>query len=200
VAGACRVGAADRIDPQLLAKFASKIRVSTHGSHATEGGRWPCGKTEKPVCDPLGVDPDLYRRRQRRRAVIGWTVGLVVVAFAVLAVVLGNTDDGSDGHEGPTIGIFTAEMTSDQYTALREGEEEAVVDRLLGSVGMNEEEVQEGLLALFPHRPPESNCSYWYLSDAPGHLARLCFSSSRGVLLQKTVAAQGEDAVPKQLV
>ena len=36
-----RVGGADRINPQLLAKFASKIRVSTHGVEASESGRWP---------------------------------------------------------------------------------------------------------------------------------------------------------------
>jgi hypothetical protein len=152
------------------------------------------------VCDPPYVDPELYRRRQRRRAVIGWTIGLVVVAFAALAVILGNVDEESGRSEGPTIGIFNAEMTSDQYAALREGEEEKVVDKLVGSVGMSDEEVKEELLELFPKRPAESNCAYWYLSDAPEHLVRLCFSSTRGVLLQKSVAAQGEDAVPKTFV
>jgi hypothetical protein len=146
------------------------------------------------------VDPDLYRRRQRRRAVIAWTVGFVVVAFAALAVILGSTESDSDGPEGPVVGIFTAEMTSDQYAAIREGEEEKVVDELVGSSGMTDGEVQEELLELFPKPPGDSRCAYWYLSDAPEHLARLCFSSTRGVLLQKSVAARGEDAVPKQLV
>jgi hypothetical protein len=143
------------------------------------------------------VDPDLYRRRQRRRAVIGWTVGFVVVAFATLAVVLGATESDSDGDGGPTIGVFSAAMTAEQYAAIREGEEEKVVDKLIGNAGMDEEEVEQELLALFPKQPAESKCAYWYLSDAPEHLVRLCFSTTRGVLLQKSVAAQGEDAVPK---
>src|SRR6202012_1049723 len=93
------------------------------------------------------------------------------------------------------IGIFTAEMSSSQYSAIRNGEEEATIDKLVGSVGMQEDEVGEELLALFPRKPEGSRCAYWYLSDAPEHLVRLCFSTSRDVLLQKSVAAQGEDAI-----
>ena len=91
-------------------------------------------------------------------------------------------------------------MTSNQYEAIREGEEETVIVQRLGSVGMGASEVQEELLALFPAQPNGSNCAYWFLSDAPEHLVRLCFDDERGVLVQKSVAAQGEDEVPKTLV
>jgi hypothetical protein len=186
------VGAADRIDPQLLAKFAPEFRVSTHAPHATEGTRLPSA-----ILSP--VDRKLYRRRQRRRAIIGWASLLVVVALVVVGVAANSGDHRSDGTT-TAVGIFTASMTADEYDSIREGEEQAIVLGRLGNVGMSESEITEELLVLFPREPENSNCAFWFLSDAPEHLVRLCFSDSREVLLQKSVAAQGEDAVPRTLV
>jgi hypothetical protein len=135
----------------------------------------------------------LYRRRQRRRAIIGWTVGGLVVALFVLGAIFG----GEEGH--PTTASF--EMTAGQYAALHRGEVESVVFERLGGSGLREDEVEGSeLLGLFPARPRGSVCSYWTLSDAPGHLVRLCFGDERDVLLQKSVAAEGDDAAPKTLV
>jgi hypothetical protein len=147
------------------------------------------------------VDPDLYRRRQRRRAVIGWSAMGVVVALVALTAIGGAFGSGGDHSSTPSsaVGIFTASMTSNQYETIREGEEESIILQRLGSVGMGASEVQEELLALFPAQPGNSNCSFWFLSDAPEHLVRLCFDDQRSVLVQKSVAAQGEDAAPKTL-
>jgi hypothetical protein len=148
------------------------------------------------------VEQGLYRRRQRRRAAIGWTALIVVGLFAML-VAIGATFGSDDGHstgDDGAVGIFTASMTSNQYESIREGEEKAVVVERLGSVGMGASEVQEELLALFPAQPGGSNCAFWFLSDAPEHLVRLCFDDERAVLVQKSVATQGEDEAPKTLV
>ncbi len=97
------------------------------------------------------------------------------------------------GIEAPPLGIFGSEMTSRQYEALHKGEPETAVLLELHNVGVQEDQVEETkLLGLFPPQPDHSTCSYWTLSDAPGHLVRLCFSDPQGVLLQKAVAAEGE--------
>jgi len=147
------------------------------------------------------VDPDLYRRRQRRRATIGWSfLGLVVAAVA-LGVIFG----GSEGHQRPTPGrsfqIFSSAMTAEQYEGLHKGESEQQVLRALKSVGLGEEEVEGAELSgLFPVQPEGSTCAFWTLSDAPGHLVRLCFSDPEGVLLQKSVVVSGGESAPKTLV
>jgi hypothetical protein len=184
VSRARRVGGADRINPQLLAKFASKIRVSTHGLEATEAGRWSSAIL-------LGMD--LYRRRQRRRAVIAWSVAGLFVVLIGLAIAFGGEEDGSSSR--PSITIFTSEMSSSEYDQIHKGQgEQLVIDRL-GSVGVQEAEAKEtGVSELFPTPPDNSICSYWKLSDAPGHLVRLCFSDPQGVLLQKSVRAPGESS------
>ena len=70
----------------------------------------------------------------------------------------------------------------------------------LQSVGLQEDQVEgSGLSGLFPVSPPHSTCSYWTLSDAPGHLVRLCFSDPEGVLLDKSVAVSGGASAPKTL-
>jgi hypothetical protein len=148
------------------------------------------------VCDPAGrVDATatnkLYRRRQRRRALIAWGTLGVVVALIVLGIVLGGEDDGSGST--PTIHLFSWEMSSTQYEALHKGEAARAVVKQLGSTGLPEDEVEEvDLLHLFPPPPPGSACNFWKLSDAPDHLVRLCFSEADGDLLQKSVRAPGE--------
>jgi len=133
----------------------------------------------------------LYRRRQRRRAVIAWGTLGVIVALIALGVVFG----GGDKNAGPQtqIHLFTWEMSSDQYEQLHKGEAEPAVLKQLGSTGIHEDEVEEvDLLHLFPPAPRGSTCNFWKLSDAPDHLVRLCFSESEGVLLEKSVRAPGE--------
>jgi hypothetical protein len=174
-----------------LTKFASKIRVSTHGLEATEAD-------PRPSAILPGVDRELYRRRQRRRAIVGWSTFALLVALVALAVIFGGESERST--MGPSVDLFAAEMTSEQYEAIHKGQAEAAVLTRLGNVGLQEDQVEESeLLGLFPARPDHSICSYWTLSDAPGHLVRLCFSNPQSVLLQKAVAAAGEDAAPTTL-
>jgi hypothetical protein len=133
----------------------------------------------------------LYRRRQLRRALIAWGTLGVVAALVVLGIVFGG--DAKDSGSGPTIHLFTWEMSSEQYKQLHKGEGELAVLKQLGSTGIHEDEVEEvDLLHLFPPPPRGSTCNFWKLSDAPDHLVRLCFSESEGVLLEKAVRAPGE--------
>jgi hypothetical protein len=185
-----RVGGADRINPQLLAKFASEIRVSTHALQASESGRRPSAILPGDV-DASAAHP--YRRSQRRRAIIAWGTFAVIVAFVVLGIVLGGNDKHSD--PTPTVHLFTYEMSSTQYDHLRKGEGELAVLKELGSRGLHEDEVeQSGLLHLFPPPPAGASCNFWKLSDAPEHLVRLCFDENEGTLIQKAVRAPGEGA------
>jgi hypothetical protein len=137
------------------------------------------------------VTTQLYRRRQRRRAVIAWGTLGVIVALIVLGIVYGG--DENDSGSQTTIQLFTWEMSSTEYKQLHKGEGELAILKQLGSTGIHEDEVEEvDLLHLFPPPPREATCNFWKLSDAPDHLVRLCFSESRGVLLQKAVRAPGE--------
>ena len=172
-----RVGGADRINPQLLAKFASKIRVSTHGLEATEAGRWSSA---------ILPGMELYRRRQRRRAVIAWSVAGLLVVLVGLAVAFGDEEDGSSSL--PTVSLFSSEMSSSQYVQIHKGQGERLVIERLGSVGVQEAEADEtGLSEIFPAPPHDSTCSFWQLSDAPGHTVRLCFSDPDGLRVEINV-------------
>jgi hypothetical protein len=150
------------------------------------------------VCDPPIVDRELYRRRQRRRAIIGWSAGAVVVALIALGAIFG----GPEKHRSisSSTALLSAEMTAEQYEAIHKGEDEAVVLTRLHAVGLPEDEVEDTrLLELFPPRPRHAICSYWTLSDAPGHLVRLCFGDPQGVLLQKAVAVGDANPAPTTL-
>ena len=182
-----RVGGADRINPQLLAKFASKIRVSTHGVEASESGRLSSAILPGTV-DATATE--LYRRRQRRRAIIAWGTLGVIGALIVLGIVFGGEEKRSD--PGLPIHLFTYEMSSTQYKHLHKGQGELAVLKQLGSTGLHEDEVEEDDVNLFPPPPAGASCNFWKLSDAPDHLVRLCFSESQGVLLQKSVRAPDE--------
>jgi hypothetical protein len=146
------------------------------------------------------VDRELYRRRQRRRAIIAWSVAGLVVAAVALGLVFGTTEERHTTSVPHSFHLFASEMTFDQFEAIHKGESESKVLLRLHSVGLQEDEVQSSELpSLFPARPPGSTCSYWTLSDAPGHLVRLCFSDPEGVLLQKSVAVSGGAQAPKTL-
>jgi hypothetical protein len=193
VSRARRVGGADRVDPQLLAKFASKIDVSSHAVEASEDGR-------RPSAILPGVDAtrrDEYRRRQRRRAIIAWTV------FGLVVVIVGSSIAFTHGGSSTTTTfahIFPSEMTSGQYEELHKGQGETVVLRTIGNPGLAEDEVEEvDLLRTFPPRPSGSFCNFWTLSDAPDHLVRLCFDETAEVLEQKSVRAPGESAAETTL-
>jgi hypothetical protein len=182
VSRACRVGGADRINPQLLAKFASKIRVSTHGLEATEAGRRPSA---------ILPEVEHYRRRQRRRALIAWSVaGFLVIAIG-LTIAFGREEVRTSPQ--PDVNLFSSEMSSSQYDQIHKGQGEQLVINRIGSVGVQEAEAKAtGVSELFPAPPQSAICSFWKLSDAPGHLVRLCFSDPQAVLVQKSVRAPGE--------
>lgn len=169
------------------------------------------------VCDPPGVDatpiPEpapgppqepsgdhaLYRRRQKRRAIIAWSVAALLVVVVVSAAIIGGSDNRRTTDSASLAGLMPAEMSSSQYEQIHKGQEETTVLQLIGMPGQQEGEIEEPeLLQLFPAAPAGSTCDFWRLSDAPDHLVRLCFSPSQ-VLLQKSVAAQGEDAAPRTL-
>jgi hypothetical protein len=132
-----------------------------------------------------------YRRRQRRRAIIAWGTFGILAALIALGIIFGS-DDRRTSPAGPTIHLFTYEMSSDQYKQLHSGEAQLTIFKQLGSTGLPEDELEEVDLHLFPPPPQAASCNFWKLSDAPGHLVRLCFSESEGVLVQKTVRAPGE--------
>lgn len=146
------------------------------------------------------MDSDLYRRGQRRRAIIAWSCAGLLVAAVVIGVIFAATDGKKTTAPAPPIHIFSSEMTSQQYEDIHKGESESAVLIRLHGVGLQEDEVQSSELpGLFPTRPPGSTCSYWTLSDAPGHLVRLCFSDPQGVLLQKSLVVSGDEAAPRTL-
>jgi hypothetical protein len=138
------------------------------------------------------LDRALYRRRQRRRAVIAWSIlGLIVVLVGV-GIAFGG-DNSSDHHgEVEFVSVFSSEMTFGQYQQIHKGESESLVLNRLGNVGIQEDQLEESEATLFPQPPSESTCSYWKLAEAPDHRIRLCFSDPQGVLLQKMVRAPGE--------
>lgn len=146
------------------------------------------------------MDRGPYRRRQRRRAIVAWTVaGLVVVGVALAAILGGGRRDPSV-EPAAAVSIFAAEMSFGQYQQIHDGEEESKVLLRLHDVGLGEDEVEgTELPALFPARPAGSTCSYWTLEGAPGHFVRLCFSDPQGLVVAKSVAATGAGAAPKTL-
>jgi hypothetical protein len=149
------------------------------------------------------ADPgrERYRRRQRRRALIAWSVlGLVIVGIG-LAIALGSGDDhGSGADEYSLTGLLPAEMSASAYAAIHKGQSEGKVLKLIGVPGQGETEVEEPeLLQLFPSSPAGTSCKYWRISEAPNHLVRLCFGGTPASLEQKSVAAKGEDAAPQTL-
>src|SRR5580692_7409744 len=97
---------------------------------------------------------ELYRRRQRRRAIIAWSVaGFLVVAIG-LTIAFGTEDESSTRTD---VNLFAAEMTSSQYDQIHKGQEEQLVIDRLGNVGVQEAEAKEtGVSELFPTPPHKS--------------------------------------------
>ena len=128
------------------------------------------------------LDPEGYRRRQRRRALIGWIGGfLAIVAFVVLAAVFGH-----DHHERRIINVpYGDVMTSGDFAEIHLGEEDVVVLERLAQTGRPEELTKKFVLVLFPPPPEDTYCVYWEFSDEPEIFARLCFSTDDGELVDK---------------
>jgi hypothetical protein len=128
------------------------------------------------------IDPERYRRRQRRRALVGWSVGLLSVALIVVAV--GLSADETRHHRAFEV-PYGEVMTSRDYAEISTGEEDAVVLERLDESGRPERLTEPYVLALFPPREEGVYCTYWEFSDKPRIFARLCFSTSNGELVQK---------------
>lgn len=126
------------------------------------------------------VDP--YRRQQRRRGAIAWVTAVFFVGLFVAAVIAGgNEESKGHGHPNP----FGYSMTTKQYAALRPGlEEQDFVDRL-EQTGLPENLTKDRYTRLFPPHAEDVLCSYWEIADRPGVVARICFSSPEGRLVQK---------------
>ena len=139
-----------------------------------------------------------YLRRQRRRALIAWSVlGLVVVGVG-LAIAF--SDSGGESSEVTSVaGLLPAEMTASAYTAIHKGQSEAEVLGLIGVPGQSESEIEPEYLQLLPSSPSGTSCEFWRISEAPNHLVRLCFGGTPASLQQKVVAAKGEDRAPQTL-
>jgi hypothetical protein len=137
-------------------------------------------------------DPDSHRRSQRRRALIGWGGGLVVVALVVLGVVLwsGGSGEGSADikaeHERIARIPYGETMTSAQFEAIEEGEGEADVLEALHATGRPEGRTLPYVLVLFPPPPGGGFCTYWEFSDELEIFARLCFDHASGELTSKS--------------
>lgn len=128
------------------------------------------------------IDPESYRSRQRRRALIGWIGGFLVVAAIVVLVTVG----GSDRHERRTIKVQYGDvMTSRDFGEIHLGEEDVVVLERLAESGRPEKFTKEYVLVLFPPVPDGAYCVYWEFSDEPQIFARLCFDSDDGELVDK---------------
>ncbi len=128
------------------------------------------------------IDPERYRRQQRRRAVVGWGVGLATIALVVLGAVLG----GGEQKQQRTFAVPYGEtMTAAEYDAIDEGEGEAEVLERLGKSGRPQSLTENYVLVLFPPPSDGVTCSYWEFSDEPQIFARLCFDGSDGELVQK---------------
>jgi len=126
-------------------------------------------------------DLQRYRRRQRRRAVIGCVGGILVAAALVVFVVQRGTQVRREHFKVP----YGEVMTAADYAEINTGEEAAVVLERLDQTGRPEGTTLPYVLALFPPREEGDFCTYWEFSDKPAIFARLCFSSSNGELVQK---------------
>jgi hypothetical protein len=131
-------------------------------------------------------DPGRHRRRQLRRALIGWIGGFALLALFVLAVVLGGDEKDEiitvPAHSG---GFLDYHMTSSEFEGLHEGQEESAVLRDLGRVGLPESQTPIPIISLFPTHAESVVCSYWQITDVAETAARLCFSTPAGILRQK---------------
>jgi len=136
----------------------------------------------RPMNAIPGKTVDPYRRQQRRRGVIAWVTAAFFIVLFVVAVIAGGNEE-SGGHEHPN--PFGYAMTAKQYAALRPGLEEQLFVNRLEQTGLPENLTKDRYVHLFPPHGEDVVCSYWEIADHPGVVARICFSSSEGRLVQK---------------
>jgi hypothetical protein len=128
------------------------------------------------------IDPGNYRRRQRRRALVGWLGGFAALAAFVALVAIG----GGDDHERRTLKVpYGDVMTSRDFDEIHLGEEDVVVLERLVETGRPEKLTKDFVLVLFPPVPEDAYCVYWEFSDEPQIFARLCFATDNGELVDK---------------
>jgi hypothetical protein len=133
---------------------------------------------------------DRYRRQQRRRAVIGWGAGVIAIALFVAAGIFGDDESGTGvRHPNP----FGYSMTAKQYAGLRPGLEENLFVNRLEQTGLPENLTQERYVRLFPSHGDNVICSYWEIAGQEGVVARVCFSSPQGRLVQKLRRRAGSE-------
>jgi hypothetical protein len=132
------------------------------------------------------ADPKRHRRQQRRRALIGWIGGILVIALFVVGALVGG-DDNNDLEAIPaqSASLFDYHMSSDEFENLHTGETQRDVLDELGKFGLPESETPVEIVALFPRHDDSVLCSYWEISDVADSAARLCFSRPEGILRQK---------------
>jgi hypothetical protein len=104
-------------------------------------------------------------------------VGLIVAA----TIAGGGEDRSTPQHPNP----FGYAMTAKQYAALRAGLDESLFVNRLEQTGLPENLTKERFVRLFPPHSDDLTCSYWEIADRPGLIARVCFSSPEGRLVQK---------------
>jgi hypothetical protein len=128
------------------------------------------------------IDRESYRRRQRRRALIGWVGGFLALAAFVVLIAVGS----GERHERRLIKVpYGDVMTSGDFDEIHLGEEDVVVLERLVETGRPEKLTKKFVLVLFPPVPEDSYCVYWEFSDEPQIFARLCFKTEDGELIEK---------------
>jgi hypothetical protein len=128
------------------------------------------------------IDPQAHRRRQRRRALIGWIGGFLGLAAFVALVIVG----ASDEHHRHIVKVpYGDVMTSHDFEEVHLGEEDVVVLERLAETGRPEELTKQYVLVLFPPVPQGAYCVYWEFSDEQQIFARLCFDKENGEMVEK---------------
>jgi hypothetical protein len=131
----------------------------------------------------MPVEPLEYRRRQRRRALVGWIGGfLAVAAFILVLVALG----AADQQQRHVVKVpYGDVMTAHDFEEVHLGEEDVVVLDRLAETGRPENLTKEYVLVLFPPVPEGAYCVYWEFSDEQQIFARLCFAKDGGEMVDK---------------
>lgn len=137
-------------------------------------------------------DPAVYRRRQRRRAIIAWSTGTAALVLFVLAAVLGSVAERQS--EPLPQDPFGYAMSSEQYDGLRYGLSLGAFLDQLEQTGLPEDRTKGRYRELFPPHTDEVRCSYWEISDELEEVARVCFDSG-GRLIEKLQRDAGEESL-----
>ena len=136
-------------------------------------------------------DPAVYRRRQRRRAIIAWSTGGVCVLLFALAALLGAAAEHEAEPEAQD--PFGYSMSSEQFDELDNGLSLGAFLDQLEMTGLPEDRTKGRYVQLFPPHTDEVRCSYWEISDELEQVARVCFDAG-GRLVEKLQRDAGEES------